>query len=259
MSPPTPLWVEIAAGLRRRVADGEWQPGDRLPPMRQLAAEYGAGSHMPVNRAVMALVNEGVLSTDPAAPRRGVRVRSAQVITRDLFGSAPSEGTTFEAETGADGVEVTVSYEWGPASAEVAQLLSIDPGTEVLTRTFRYALDGTPHQLAREHMRADLARACGLTGPDAEVPGRHTSAWLKAAGVHMRREHLVLLARTPTADERDELAIPLGIPVFEKTVTSYDAEDAPLDARRVLVVSDRIIYTADRVHPATDQAGDPAC
>ncbi|MEU4345354.1 GntR family transcriptional regulator [Nocardia sp. NPDC023852] len=206
---------------------------------------------MPVNRAVMSLVSEGVLTTDPTAPRRGVRVRSTQVLTRDLFGNSGLP-VSFEEETGADGVEVDVTYDWVDAPLDIAELLQIPEGTDILVRTYRYSLDGTPHQIAREHMRADLARACGLTSPDVEVPGRHTGAWLERAGVRLHREHLVLLTRNPTADEREALAVPVGVPVYEKTLTTYDEADAPLDARRILVVADRIIYTADRVHSSSD-------
>lgn len=251
----TPLWVDIAAGLRSRVAAGEWQPGERLPPMRQLADEYGAGSHMPVNRAVMSLVSDGVLTTDPAAPRRGVRVRSTQVLTRDLFGNSVA-ATTFEAETGAGGVDVTVDYSWPAATAELAASLQVSEGTELLARTFRYTLDGTPHQVAKEYMRADLARSCGLTSPAVEVPGKNTAMWLSGAGIHLHREHLVLLTRNPTAEERETLAVPVGVPVYEKTLTTYDESGSPLDTRRILVVADRIIYTADRVHPRTADGGD---
>ncbi|MEU2258553.1 UTRA domain-containing protein [Nocardia xishanensis] len=199
----------------------------------------------------MALVSEGVLTTDPAAPRRGVRVRSTQVLTRDLFGNSITP-VTFEDETGADGVEVTVTYEWVRATPDLAELLRVDEDTEVLVRTFRYTLDGTPHQVAREYMRADLARACGLTGPEVEVPGRNTAKWLERAGIHLHREHLVLSTRNPTAEEREALAVPVGVPVYEKVLTTFDESDEPLDARRILVVADRIIYTADRVHPRSD-------
>ncbi|MBF6189117.1 MULTISPECIES: GntR family transcriptional regulator [Nocardia] len=257
MSSANPAWVDIAAGLRSRVAAGEWRPGEQLPSMRRLADEYGVGSHAPVNRAIMVLVSEGILTTDPAAPRRGVRVRSTQVLTRDLFGNSVLP-LTFEDETGADGVEVTVTYDWVEATADLATSLQVSEGTELLARTFRYTLDGTPHQVAREYMRADLARECGLTGPDAEVPGRNTAMWLERAGIHLHREHLVLLTRNPTAEERDALAVPIGVPVYEKTLTTYDESDSPLDTRRILVVADRIIYTADRVHPRRTDSADPA-
>lgn len=256
MPPPStqgqPLWMQIADGIRQRVESGEWAAGERLPSQRQLAEEYGAGSHMPVNRAVIALINEGVLATDPHAPRRGVRVRSSQILQRDIFGG-PS-GQSFEDETGAVDVSVTVAYSWGNATPEVARLLQVDTGTEILTRTFRYSLDGTPHQVAREYMRADLARQCGLTGPDAEVPGRSTDIWLAAAGIELHRETLRLQFRAPTESERDELAIPVGAQVVDKTVITYDATDVPLDARRILIVSDRIIYTAERTRDQLDPA-----
>ncbi|MGV0688420.1 GntR family transcriptional regulator, partial [Mycolicibacterium thermoresistibile] len=82
--------------------------------------------------------------------------------------------------------------------------------------------------------------------------------WLERAGIHLHREHLVLLTRNPTAEERDALAVPIGVPVYEKTLTTYDESDSPLDTRRILVVADRIIYTADRVHPRRTDSADPA-
>jgi GntR family transcriptional regulator len=256
-----PLWVEIATDLRRRVNDGEWTPGQKLPPMRQLAEQYRAGSHMPVNRAVMQLVSEGVFSTDPAAPRRGVHVRSTQVLVRPLF-SFPRSGQTFEHSTGADRVEVSCRYDWGAASQEITDDLQIPAGTEILTRMFGYTLDGTPHQLTREHMPADLARACGLTGPEVEVPGRPSRVWLRKAGVELKRESIALRVRVPTSEEREMLAVPQGISVIDRAFTTFDVHDKPVTTWRTLVVADRIIYTAEFDYPIdtdTDAEGAGQC
>jgi GntR family transcriptional regulator len=55
-----PLYHQLSAALRRAIADGEVEPGDRLPAARQLAASLGVNMHT-VLRAYRALRDEGLL------------------------------------------------------------------------------------------------------------------------------------------------------------------------------------------------------
>jgi DNA-binding GntR family transcriptional regulator len=57
---PLPLHEQVAAELRRAIADGEAGPGDRLPPARDLAAVLGVNSNT-VLRALRMLRDEGLL------------------------------------------------------------------------------------------------------------------------------------------------------------------------------------------------------
>jgi GntR family transcriptional regulator len=57
---PTDLHVQVAAEIRRAIADGEAEPGDRLPPARDLAAELGVNTNT-VLRALRLLRDEGLL------------------------------------------------------------------------------------------------------------------------------------------------------------------------------------------------------
>jgi len=50
--------------MRRRVQEGDWLPGEQVPSLDQLAAEYRV-SRATVQRAVRLLVDEGVLETRP--------------------------------------------------------------------------------------------------------------------------------------------------------------------------------------------------
>lgn len=59
-SDTTPLHEQVAAALRRAIADGEASPGDRLPPARDLAAVLGVNSNT-VLRALRTLRDEGLL------------------------------------------------------------------------------------------------------------------------------------------------------------------------------------------------------
>jgi len=54
------VFEQVAAAIRRAIADGEASPGERLPPARDLAAELGVNSNT-VLRALRLLRDEGLL------------------------------------------------------------------------------------------------------------------------------------------------------------------------------------------------------
>ena len=64
------LHEQVAAEIRRSIAEGDAKTGDRLPPARHLAAVMGVNINT-VLRALRALRDEGLLEM---APRRGIRV-----------------------------------------------------------------------------------------------------------------------------------------------------------------------------------------
>ena len=67
---PAHLHEQVAAEIRRAIADGEAKPGERLPPARHLAAVMGVNTNT-VLRALRALRDEGLLEM---RPRRGTRI-----------------------------------------------------------------------------------------------------------------------------------------------------------------------------------------
>jgi len=56
----TDLHEQVAAEIRRAIADGEAKPGERLPPAQDLAAVIGV-NHNTVLRALRTLRDEGLL------------------------------------------------------------------------------------------------------------------------------------------------------------------------------------------------------
>jgi GntR family transcriptional regulator len=70
----TDLHQQVAAQIRRAIAEGEAGPGDRLPPARDLAAVLGVNRNT-VLRALRALRDEGLLDFTRG---RGVTVTAAQ-------------------------------------------------------------------------------------------------------------------------------------------------------------------------------------
>jgi molybdate-binding protein/DNA-binding transcriptional regulator YhcF (GntR family) len=54
------LYLQIAESLRRRIASGELQPGDKLPPVREMAQRWGCTPGT-VSRACAQLAREGLV------------------------------------------------------------------------------------------------------------------------------------------------------------------------------------------------------
>ena len=97
---PVPLHEQVAAALRRAIAQGEAGPGERLPPARDLAAVLGVNANT-VLRALRALRDEGLVefrrgrgvTVTGAGPQRGAVVAKARelVALARRYGYRPEE------------------------------------------------------------------------------------------------------------------------------------------------------------------------
>ena len=59
-----PPYLRVSDDMRRKVMDAVWLPGEQIPSLDQLAAEYQV-SRATVQRAVKMLTDEGLLVTRP--------------------------------------------------------------------------------------------------------------------------------------------------------------------------------------------------
>jgi GntR family transcriptional regulator len=91
---PTELFEQVAAEIRRAIADGEAKPGERLPPARDLAAVLGVNTNT-VLRSLRLLRDEGMLEfrrgrgvTVAGTPEKGAVIARA----RELVHFARQQG-----------------------------------------------------------------------------------------------------------------------------------------------------------------------
>jgi GntR family transcriptional regulator len=91
---PTDLYEQVAAEIRRAIADGEAKPGERLPPARDLAAVLDVNTNT-VLRSLRLLRDEGLLEfrrgrgiSVTGTPEQGAVVQRA----RDLVAFARHHG-----------------------------------------------------------------------------------------------------------------------------------------------------------------------
>jgi GntR family transcriptional regulator len=97
---PIPIHEQVAAALRRAIADGEAKPGERLPPARDLAAVLGVNSNT-VFRSLHTLRDEGLLefcrgrgvTVTGVAPHRSGVVQQARELVKlaRRYGYGPEE------------------------------------------------------------------------------------------------------------------------------------------------------------------------
>ena len=83
---PLPLWEQVAAEIRRAIADGEARPGERMPLAKDLATVLGVNRNT-VLRALHQLRDEGLLEirqgrgiTVAGTPQRGAVMTRARAL-----------------------------------------------------------------------------------------------------------------------------------------------------------------------------------
>jgi GntR family transcriptional regulator len=143
-----PLYHQTAGVLRRRIAEGVWKEGDRLPPEWQLCEEFGV-STITMRRAVAMLVAEGLVAR---LQGKGTFVTSDHAIVQ-----GPPQLTSFTEDLRQRGWEPSarvLSIETVRSEDWVSTKLGLPANAPVtVLRRLRMA-DGLPVALQRSHLPA---------------------------------------------------------------------------------------------------------
>ncbi len=62
LADPRPPYMQIAADLRAKIGDGQYQPGSKLPSNKAMAAEYSTSTET-VRRSLRLLTDEGLVQS----------------------------------------------------------------------------------------------------------------------------------------------------------------------------------------------------
>ncbi|PCI85350.1 MAG: hypothetical protein COB24_13110 [Hyphomicrobiales bacterium] len=140
----TPYYVQLAAIIRRQIAEGSWDIGDKLPTLKQMVATYGV-SPMTVRQAIAGLKQEGLI--DPTRGRGTFVIAKPETLTSIPYNLNRSSGTD-------DGAFSFRMVALRPANNELR--ITPEDGTalddyQYMKRTF--ASDGRPYIVA-EYMIA---------------------------------------------------------------------------------------------------------
>ncbi|WP_329456476.1 GntR family transcriptional regulator [Streptomyces sp. NBC_01497] len=235
-----PLWVQAAAVIEQRVADGTLPPGRRLPAERELCAQLDI-SRVTLRRALTHLGEQGVLRNShgrgwyaAGESARQDRAAGAERADREWPNSLESFTETARRKGLVPSSRVLRSAT-GPASLDEADEFGVAAGTELFRLDRVRLLDGLP--IGIDASRVVLGLAPHLT--ETDFSRSSMLAELTAAGCEPVNAESMIEARGCPEDLAEHLGLGPGDPVLVMQQTMADA-----GGRTVLVTT--ITYRGDR-------------
>lgn len=233
---------QIADALRTEIRNGTYQPGEKLPSLRELCERHGV-SRNTAAKAYAILRNEGVVTTrygsgayvrssDPRLIRRLGPDRYARsrwdVTTVDAFPDERADGDP-RPQQGGQTQEVTRVQ----ADERTAAALGIEAGREVWQRARVVTRDGEPTHTMTSWYRAEDVDGTPLVDDRPGIAGQRGGfAVLTDQGLPPHHITEDLYARMPTVEEARQLDIPDGEPVVVVHRVTVTAEGRPVEYAR---------------------------
>lgn len=234
---------QVAAALRRAIEAGEYQPGDKLPSERELAAIHEVARNT-AREAIRQLAESGLVT-----PRhgRGVFVRAKPRLMRfgqRLYSRKLREETglsPFHAEVRAQGRvpnAYMTSVERVVPPATVAERLEVRTDIKsVVRRENWYFADAEPMQIGRTYIPWEIAKGSVLGRSDELGPGDLYARFEdKGHVITYTREEVT--ARMPTPEEAAGLMLPDGVPVLVVLHTGLNQERRPFEVTEFIMRAD---------------------
>jgi GntR family transcriptional regulator len=234
---PVPLHHQVYLDLRDALDAGEWTPGDRLPPERELAERYGV-SLITVRRAL----------TDLARERRLERTRGrGTVVTRPPIPLDLDAPVSFMEEIrrlGHAPATRIVTARTMAAEPAVADPLGIAHGAQVVHLERLRMADGAPMLL--EQVYLPEARFPGLLAGDLEQ-GSLYELLAERYGTNVVRAREALEPVAIPAREAHLLGVEPGRPALRIEGLAFDDGVRPVELALTFVRGDRTRYSMERV------------
>jgi GntR family transcriptional regulator len=229
---------QIASALRAEILSGALAPGAELPTEAQLAQRFQV-NRTTIRRALDVLRAEGRIVSRRGA---GSFVREQAVLRRltsDLLVRSDRRGWYAALDAAGKPPAVKTSVSRVSLPPQMAPLLGLEPGAEVLARSRVMGVEGEPPiQLATSYIPLEVAeRAPALQSLDTG-PGGMLSR-LEDAGYGPLHFDEVVSARAPSPEETSALQLNPGVPVLLVYRITYSRDDQVLDAMVRTIAADR--------------------
>ncbi|MFB4197743.1 GntR family transcriptional regulator [Streptomyces carpaticus] len=163
---PMPPYMQVIVHIRGQIHSGELRPGDLMPSDRQIASEWGV-SRATAQKVITGLRAEGLVETVTGV---GTRVLGSEPTHYSGNDRASSVRRTGRIYTTGEYARITAA-EITPAPAEVAQVLQVEVGADVIRRVrVTYGADDVARSTSTSWFNGELAEAAPLLLETDRIP-----------------------------------------------------------------------------------------
>ena len=229
------LWRQVADGIERGIADGNFAAGERLPGEMEIAETYRVNRHT-VRRALATLAERGLVRAERGS---GTYVEAPK-LTYPL-----RSRTRFSEIVGAGGREprgqLIGAFE-EVATRELARRLGMKSGASLIRIEALRLADRTPICVATTWLAAERFAGAGRIYETA----RSMTKVLAHYGVRdYRRASTRVTAAIVDATDAGRLGLALGRPILVVESTDVDADGKPLLTTRARFAAERVEFVVE--------------
>lgn len=224
-----PIYHQLYEILRSGITQGQWQPGDMLPPESELIEQYQV-SRVTVRQALDALVNDGLIYRQRGRGTFVAHPTVEQGLTRIISFTEDMRQRGFSPGTEVLNAELKV------ATAELAGKLDVSPGEELAYLERLRLADGEPMSIEQSYL---VHRRCPniLSGDYAQEPLREVLE--RDFGLRLVRAKQVIRAIIAPRRLAGLLELPTGAPLLSIERVSFSPDNSPIEFLRLYHRGDR--------------------
>jgi len=220
---PRPLYAQVEAILNERIVSGAWKSGQALPAEPELAHELGV-SPGTLRRALGGLERRHLIERRQGRGTYVARQTSRQALGL-FFRVRTLDGQPADPETFVTGVST------GPATAEEAAVLQLEPGTPVHRVDRSRHLGGEPRIAERITLPAELFPGFSLPLAPDQLGSEIYVHYRTAHGIIVVHLEESLSATTATEADSAVLGCPVGTPLLLIERVTFDAARRAVEMR----------------------------
>jgi GntR family transcriptional regulator len=227
---PQARYKQVAELLREAIHRGDYASGATLPSQPQLAREYGLNQSS-ISRAIAMLQAEGLIRTEHGRGSVVLDIPTVKRVRRIDKDYRTSPGGSSYAEqvsqAGRTPSAPLIQCEAIVPPPEVAEVLNLGEGEEVLIRKRHMLAEEKPIQIATSYIPMDVAGSVDLAFPDTGPSGMYARIAERGFGPVRFTEDIEV--RPADTAEADFLNIANGQPVFAILRTAFASDDRPVE------------------------------
>ena len=233
---------QLSETLRLQIVEGEFAPGDVLPPEEQLARHYRV-SRTTVRLAMARLVNEGLIRREQGRGTYvnppGLAKRTAGGITRDMF-DVKSTSNIITSAGMKVGTDVRALRMEEPSSS-LAELLELAATERVYYLERLRRADDTPIVLERIWLPERLCP--GLS--EAEVEGSLYKTLTTRFGHNLAAAHQWLRPTVAGAEIASLLDVEVGAPLMMVRGMTFTSDATPVEVEESYFRGDHVEFVVE--------------